>query len=144
MRWMIMPLRRYFDFSGRSRRLEYWMFTLFMFIVAIAWAIVFFLLGDAAGEGIDATREMNGAETAWVVLGCLLYLAILIPVLAVQVRRFHDQDKTGWLCLLSFIPYIGGLIVLVFMVLPGTKGENRFGDDPKDPFGAEEAADVFS
>ncbi|MDH4743050.1 DUF805 domain-containing protein [Sphingomonas sp. CBMAI 2297] len=144
MRWMIMPLRRYFDFSGRSRRLEYWMFALFLMLAVTAWAVVFFLLGDVTGDGIYATRQMNGAEITWVVLGILLYLAILIPAVAVQVRRFHDQDKTGWLCLLNFIPYIGGLIVLVFMLLPGTKGENRFGDDPKDPFGVEQAADVFS
>jgi uncharacterized membrane protein YhaH (DUF805 family) len=141
---MIMPLRRYFDFSGRSRRLEYWMFALFVTLVMIAWALAFVVLGKATGGGAYTTGEMNGAETAWVVVGILLYLAILIPAVAVQVRRFHDQDKTGWLCLLNFIPYIGGLIVLVFMVLPGTKGENRFGDDPKDPFGVEQAADVFS
>lgn len=139
-----MPLRRYFDFSGRSRRLEYWMFILFVFLAAFAWGIIFFLLGGMAREDISAPREMSGAETAWVVVVCLLYLAILIPALAVQVRRFHDQDRTGWLCLLNFIPYVGGLIVLVFMLLPGTKGENRFGDDPKDPHGAEQAADVFS
>lgn len=120
------------------------MFALFLMLAVTAWAVVFFLLGDVTGDGIYATRQMNGAEITWVVLGILLYLAILIPAVAMQVRRFHDQDKTGWLCLLNFIPYIGGLIVLVFMLLPGTKGENRFGDDPKDPFGVEQAADVFS
>ena len=144
MRWMTMPLRRYFDFSGRSRRLEYWMFVLFVFLAAFAWIIFLFLLGDVTGSDFRSSRVLNGAETAWVVVGCLLYLAILIPAIAVQVRRFHDQDRTGWLCLLNFIPYVGGLIVLVFMLLPGTRGENPFGDDPKDPHGAEQAADVFS
>jgi uncharacterized membrane protein YhaH (DUF805 family) len=51
----------------------------------------------------------------------------------VQVRRFHDQDKSGWFVLLSLIPFLGAIIVLVFMFLEGTKGPNRFGPDPKDP-----------
>jgi uncharacterized membrane protein YhaH (DUF805 family) len=57
-------------------------------------------------------------------------LAILVPSLAVQVRRFHDQDKSGWFILLGFIPAVGGLIVLVFMCLPGTPGSNQYGPDP--------------
>ena len=59
------------------------------------------------------------------------YLAIFIPMLAVQVRRFHDQDLSGWFILLGFIPYLGGLIMLVFMCIDGTPGPNRFGPDPK-------------
>jgi len=58
-------------------------------------------------------------------------LGVLIPNLAVQVRRFHDQDKSGWFVLLGLIPYIGGLILLVFMLFEGTRGSNRFGEDPK-------------
>lgn len=65
-----------------------------------------------------------------IVLGITL-LAIVIPSLAVQVRRFHDLDKSGWFILLNFIPYIGSIIVLVFMCMDGTRGPNRFGDDPK-------------
>ena len=61
----------------------------------------------------------------------LVGLAIIIPAIAVQVRRFHDQDKSGWFVLLNFVPYVGGIIVLVFMCLEGTKGENRYGPDPK-------------
>ena len=53
-----------------------------------------------------------------------------MPAIAVQVRRFHDQDKSGWFVLLGLIPYVGGLIVLVFMCLPGTPGPNRFGPRP--------------
>jgi uncharacterized membrane protein YhaH (DUF805 family) len=52
----------------------------------------------------------------------------------VQVRRLHDQDKSGWLILLSFIPYIGGLILLVLMLIDGTPGANRYGPDPKGRF----------
>ena len=67
MRWMTMPLRRYFDFSGRSRRLEYWMFVLFVFLAAFAWIIFLFLLGDVTGSDFRSSRVLNGAETAWVV-----------------------------------------------------------------------------
>ena len=58
-------------------------------------------------------------------------LVIFVPALAVQVRRFHDQDKSGWFVLLGFIPYLGALIVFVFMVLEGTRGPNQYGPDPK-------------
>jgi uncharacterized membrane protein YhaH (DUF805 family) len=72
----------------------------------------------------------------------LIYaVGVIVPSLAVQVRRFHDQDKSGWFLLLNFIPYVGGLIVLVFMCIEGTKGENRFGPDPK---GGEHLGKIFS
>ena len=138
MEWMLMPLRRYADFSGRSRRKEYWMFVLLIFIVAVALGLMtgsFTTVSDPADS-----VEMATWSSSSILLG-LFYLAILIPALAVQVRRFHDQDKTGWLVLLNFIPFIGGLIVLVFMCLEGTRGENRFGPDPKSD---ENIKDVFN
>jgi len=124
MEWMLMPLKRYADFSGRSQRKEYWMFFLGYMIVLVVLA----LLAGATG-GLDD----SGSGVGVIFLGILVLfvLAILIPSLAVQVRRFHDQDKSGWFVLLGFIPYVGGLIVLVFMCLEGTKGPNRFGPDPK-------------
>jgi uncharacterized membrane protein YhaH (DUF805 family) len=103
MEWMTLPLKRYADFSGRSRRKEYWMFILGVIIV-----------GGVYGP-----------------LTTLLFVAVLIPGIAVQVRRFHDQDKSGWFVLLGLIPLLGGIIVLVFMCLEGTNGPNRFGADPK-------------
>lgn len=138
MEWMFMPLRRYADFSGRSRRKEYWMFALLIVIVGVA-------LGLITGQFTTISDSTNAFEMAtWsstsILLG-LFYLAIFIPALAVQVRRFHDQDKTGWLVLLNFIPFIGGLIVLIFMCLDGTHGENRFGPDPKS---GENIKDVFN
>jgi uncharacterized membrane protein YhaH (DUF805 family) len=126
MEWMLMPLRRYADFSGRSRRKEYWMYVLGVLIVAIVLGIV---------EGILGLSGMIGG--VYGPLTTLFLLAIIIPSIAVQVRRFHDQDKSGWFVLLSLIPFVGGLIVLVFMCLEGTRGPNRFGPDPKDPAGAE-------
>ena len=129
MDWMMLPLRRYADFNGRSRRKEYWMFILGVIIVAVVLGVI---------EGAMGMSGMVGG--VYGPLTTLLLLAVLIPGIAVQVRRFHDQDKSGWFVLLGLIPLLGGLIVLVFMCLEGTKGPNRFGDDPKG--GA--AADTFS
>jgi uncharacterized membrane protein YhaH (DUF805 family) len=131
MEWMILPLKRYADFSGRSRRLEYWMFSLFIGLVVLGGVILAFALGATTwepGKGKDvappfATMAILGAVV-------IFYLLILIPAIAVQVRRFHDQDKSGWMILLNFIPYVGGIVVFVFMCLEGTPGANRFGPDP--------------
>lgn len=129
MEWMILPLKRYADFQGRSRRKEYWMFTLGVVIVAILVAFVEVALGLDGSVG-----DSYGPLTL------LLLLAIIIPGIAVQVRRFHDQDKSGWFVLIGLIPFVGSLIVFVFMCLAGTDGPNRFGPDPKDPH----AEDVFA
>ncbi len=130
MEWMLMPYRRYADFQGRSCRREYWMFTLLSIIIAFS-AVAVMLAGSAITD--------EGAGTAgplfWIGGAVILIwgLASIIPSLAVQVRRFHDQDRSGWMVLLGFIPYVGGIIVLVFMCLEGTRGANRFGADPLDP-----------
>lgn len=128
MDWMLMPLRRYADFSGRSRRKEYWMFALGVTLATIILCILAVLLGG----GLQGMAESGGwiAGPFLFVFG-IFWLALIVPAIAVQVRRFHDQDKSGWFVLLNFIPYIGGLIVLVFMFLEGTRGPNRFGPDPK-------------
>jgi uncharacterized membrane protein YhaH (DUF805 family) len=108
--WAFLPLQRYAQFAGRARRKEYWSYAALTSLCLLATLII------DGGFGL---------------LTGLLILAILIPSLAVQVRRFHDQDKSGWFILLSFIPYIGGLIILVFMCLEGTSGDNKYGPDPK-------------
>lgn len=113
MNWMLMPLHRYADFSGRSRRKEYWMFAL---AVIIAYAVA---------VGIDSMIGTGG------ILVGITALGLIVPSIAVAVRRFHDQDKSGWFVLLNFIPLVGGIIVLVFMCLEGTKGDNNYGADPK-------------
>lgn len=126
LEWMLLPLKRYADFSGRSRRKEYWMFVLGVFIAAILLSIV---------EGILGMSGMVGG--VYGPLTTIFLLAVIIPSIAVQVRRFHDQDKSGWMVLLAFIPILGGLAVLIFMCLEGTRGTNRFGPDPKDPASAQ-------
>lgn len=141
MYWMLLPLKRYADFSGRSRRKEYWMFNLAIVLTLIVLTVglmVLFDAGDAYGN-----REPSGAGLGLALIGGVAYLGIIIPHLAVQVRRFHDQDKSGWMSLLALIPYVGGLVILVFMCIEGTQGENRFGPDPKDPDGVDAAAEIF-
>lgn len=132
MEWMLMPLRRYADFEGRSRRLEYWMFYLFTLILGMVAGIV--LLAIAL-----LLYTMNFSESVMGMVLVPLYLvlfigcmALLVPTLAVAVRRFHDQDKSGWMILLALIPLVGGIIFLVFMCLEGTHGPNRYGPDPVD------------
>lgn len=139
LNWMILPYKRYFEFSGRSRRKEYWLFTLFYFLVSVAISIVFGTPSyEQAGFYAGFSTELSG--TGGMVQN-LFGLASLIPSLAVSVRRLHDQDRSGWLLLLIFIPLLGWFALFVLMCLNGTRGRNRFGPDPKNP--ADEA-DVFS
>ena len=115
---MFQPLDKYFDFSGRARRAEYWLFFLFYFVVS------FVLLFADGALGFSIQTLGLGA------LGLIFGLAMFIPGLAVAVRRLHDRDMRGWWMLLVFIPFLGLLALLIMFVLPGTKGSNRFGKDP--------------
>jgi len=126
MDWMLMPLRRYAQFSGRSQRKEYWMFVLGYVIVAVVLNIIEGILGLSGTVG-----GSNGPLTA------LFGLAILIPSIAVGIRRLHDTDRSGWWLLIALVPIIGAIVLLVFFVSDGTRGPNRFGPDPKDPGQAE-------
>ena len=112
---------RYADFNGRARRSEYWYFVLFSLLVNLALYILTFVLG-----AMNETLAVIGFG-----LICIYALAVIIPTLAVGVRRLHDTDKTGWLYLLILIPIIGPIILLVFFVTEGTRGTNKYGADPK-------------
>jgi uncharacterized membrane protein YhaH (DUF805 family) len=141
MEWMIVPFRRYFDFSGRSRRKEYWMFTLFNLVVYVVLVVIGLLGVPWKGMSEGAANPQPGIAL-WLALGLagVYFLASVIPSIAVTVRRFHDQDMSGWFYFLRFIPYVGGIVLIVFMCIQGTKGENRFGFDPL----GGGAADVFN
>ncbi len=119
MEWYLKVLKNYADFNGRARRKEYWMFTLFNFLICLVLEI--------AGIGL-----MKGGIGAIFLIAMGLYtLGILIPSLAVSVRRLHDTDRSGWWLLIALVPLVGGLILLVFMILEGTQGPNQYGSDPK-------------
>ncbi|MCC7266699.1 MAG: DUF805 domain-containing protein [Caulobacteraceae bacterium] len=130
MNLMFQPLRKYADFQGRARRSEFWLFWLFTFVVSFVLQIV----GGMMGAGGDPTAMYSSPVMIVLLLFCL---AILIPSIAVAIRRLHDTDRSGWWLLIGLIPIIGALVLLVFYVLPGTVGANKFGEDPK---GGEAAA----
>jgi len=130
MEWMTMALKRYVDFEGRSQRKEYWMFQLFQALVYLVLLAI--LLAGLPWAEMDQPNAQPG-PLFWLGLGLIIVFALgtMLPNIAVTVRRFHDQDQSGWLYLLNFIPYVGGIVVFVFMCLDGTAGENKFGPDPK-------------
>lgn len=113
--WMLMPLRRYADFEGRSSRKEFWMFLLFTNLVAAAIFVFGAVVSPDLGIGLLA----------------LGFLGVLVPFIAVQVRRFHDQGKSGWFALFNLIPYVGILVILGFMLIDGTADDNQYGAGPK-------------
>ncbi|MFU7529439.1 DUF805 domain-containing protein [Qipengyuania sp. ASV99] len=143
MEWMLLPLKRYADFSGRSRRMEYWMFALMNFVIAMVLMgpFVFSMIGAAADPmTVDADPFAAVGTLGTIGLGIygLYALAIIVPSIAVVVRRLHDRDMSGWwylgVMVASLIPLVGliaSIAFLVLMFLPGTPGPNRFGPDPK-------------
>lgn len=143
MEWMIMPLKRYADFQGRSRRMEYWMFALMNFVISMVLVgPTMFSIFAAAGDPTSYEADPFAAVGTLGMLGLGIYglyaLAILIPSIAVVVRRLHDRDMSGWWYLgfivASIVPFVGfiaSIAFIVIMFLPGTPGPNRFGPDPK-------------
>lgn len=111
MAWYLEALRKYADFNGRARRTEYWAFVLINFLIILGGTF----LADTLGFGGS-------------LLG-LYVLAMIIPSLAVTVRRLHDTNKSGWWLLLSFVPF-GNLILLIFTLLDGDYGPNQYGNPP--------------
>jgi uncharacterized membrane protein YhaH (DUF805 family) len=127
MQEIFTPFLRYADFTGRSSRMEYWLFSLFNFIIII------FLAAGFAGS-LMANRGLTGmSDSALNFLTIFIFwmVATFIPGLAVTVRRLHDINLSGWFYLVSLIPYIGGLILFVMMLIDGTQGPNTYGPDPK-------------
>ena len=120
MKWYLKVLKQYADFRGRARRTEYWMFALFNFIFIILAAIIDNILGLTFGE------------LPYGVFYFLYALVVLIPGLAVGVRRLHDVGKSGWMMLIALIPIVGAIWLLVLMVTDSTVGENQYGQNPKE------------
>ena len=112
MSWYLEVLRKYAVFNGRARPKEYWYFALFNIIISIALAV------------IDAITGIG-------LLGGLYTLVVLIPSIAVSVRRLHDTDRNGCWLLIALIPLIGAIVLLVLMVQDGKPGENQYGSNPK-------------
>jgi uncharacterized membrane protein YhaH (DUF805 family) len=110
-------MRRYFDFKGRSTRGQFWLFTLaFVIMALVAWVLDSSLLGSSP-------EEPGFFRPA-------LYLTHFVPSLAVNVRRLHDTDRSGWWVLVGIIPIFGQVMMIIWLCAGSTPGANRFGDQP--------------
>ncbi|MCQ2232584.1 MAG: DUF805 domain-containing protein [Paludibacteraceae bacterium] len=121
MEWFIKCLKNYANFNGRARRKEYWMFTLFYTLLYLpVYAITMFA----------TSQELLSLALIANLLMMVIALGLLLPALAVQVRRLHDINKSGWWILLGFVP-LANFALLYFTLKEGDKGENLYGPDPK-------------
>ena len=116
--WAKRPLQKYADFSGRAPRAEYWWFILGE-IIALIIAVV-----------IDNVIGTDFGETGYGVVYLLVALGLLVPGLAVGVRRLHDTGRSGWWLFIALIPLIGAIVLLIFFVSEGTNGPNEYGPNP--------------
>lgn len=121
MHWYFAVVGKYATFAGRARRKEYWMFALVNFVICVALAIAgMVMLG----------KSQNSALVMDAVLGVYLLL-ILLPSLAVTVRRLHDTGRSGWWFWIQLVPFVGPIVLFVFTVLDGTPGTNAYGPSAK-------------
>jgi uncharacterized membrane protein YhaH (DUF805 family) len=144
MEWAIMPLRKYADFGGRARRKEYWSFVL-LYVAAFV-----------AASLLDMAAGLRGMVGPYGPFTALVLIVLLLPAVAVAIRRLHDIDRSGWWLLAAYGPLIlstalslagivqpvlamilllvaaaGSILLIVFLATDGTKGPNRYGNDPK-------------
>jgi uncharacterized membrane protein YhaH (DUF805 family) len=109
-------IKNYAGFSGRAGRREYWMFFLIYMLIYIGLAILTAVMPKMLG-------------TIFGILTAVFLLGMLVPTIAVGVRRMHDTDHSGWWLLLSIVP-LAGLYVLYLLIIEGTSGPNKFGESP--------------
>jgi uncharacterized membrane protein YhaH (DUF805 family) len=119
MNWYLQALKKYADFSGRARRREYWFFVLFNIIISIVLTVCDVVLGT-----------YNAAASIGILTG-IYTLAVLIPGIAVSVRRLHDTGRSGWWLLIVLVPLIGWIVLLIFMLIDSQPGQNAYGPSPK-------------
>ena len=119
MSWYLKVLKEYAVFSGRARRKEYWFFILFNILASGALSIVDVLVGT------------QNTELGVGLLSGIYALAVLIPSIAVTVRRLHDTERSGWWLLIVLVPIVGGIVLLVFMLIDSQPSANKYGPSPK-------------
>lgn len=129
MYWFKKCLKQYADFQGRARRMEYWMFNLFVFLISMAFVLLIVFAAIAAGPSEDGSTPITVAllGVVWV----LFSLGMFIPNLAVLIRRLHDIGKSGWFFFISFVPFVGGIVLLIFLLMDSKPGDNQYGPNPK-------------
>ncbi|MFV0471428.1 MAG: DUF805 domain-containing protein [Paludibacteraceae bacterium] len=126
MNWYLKVLQHFADFTGRARRKEFWMFILFNFIFSLVAMGLDNVLGTKMAMPGDYSHAFAGGY-----INMLYSLVVLIPTIAVTVRRLHDIGKSGVYFFIAFIPLIGGIWLLVLMIKEGQRGDNQYGSDPK-------------
>ena len=119
MNWYLQALKKYTVFTGRARRMEYWFFVLFNILISAALSVVDYFTGTYSADYHTG------------LLGGLYSLGVLLPAIAVTVRRLHDTGRSGWWILIALVPVIGGIVLLIFMVLDSQPGDNKYGPSPK-------------
>lgn len=112
--WYFEVIKKYAVFGGRAHRKEYWIFNLYNIIILLALGFIEGLFGSPG------------------IIGVLYSLAVLIPGLAVQVRRLHDTNRSGWWLFIAFVPIIGVIIIFIFMLQDSQTGDNEYGPNPKE------------
>jgi uncharacterized membrane protein YhaH (DUF805 family) len=122
MNWYLEVLKKYAMFSGRARRSEYWVFALFNTIIMVALQIFVSIM---AGMNSDMGAGLFG------ILYFVYVLAVLVPSIAVTIRRLHDTGRSGWWLLLGLIPLVGAIVLLIFLVTDSLPQENQYGSNPK-------------
>ena len=125
--------KKYATFSGRAGRSEYWWWALITFIVSVVLLVPAYVLGITTSS--DGGRTPGAAAIPLIILMIIFYLAIFVPNLALTVRRLHDAGYSGWLVLLGLVPYLGGLILLIFAVLPSSPAGVKYDPVPATPYG---------
>lgn len=122
MNWFLDVIKnKYATFTGRARRQEFWMYVLVVVIIEIVLSILGGILGSISGA----------LGTIISVIGGLFGLAILVPTLALWMRRLHDTGKSGWWLLISLVPVVGSIVLLIFALLDSQPGDNQYGPNPK-------------
>jgi uncharacterized membrane protein YhaH (DUF805 family) len=119
MNWFVSGLKRYAVFRGRAGRPEYWYFTLIYFLVALVLGALDFIAGT------------YNPESGTGLFSSIFAIVLLIPVLAVTVRRLHDTGRSGWWLLIGLLPLIGFIVLLIFTLQRGTAGANAYGEGPE-------------
>ncbi len=119
MNWYLKALQNYVTFSGRAQRAEYWFFVLFNLLITFGLGMI---------DGVIGTFDpVSGSG----LLSSLYTLAVLLPGLAVSVRRLHDTGRSGWWILIALVPILGFIVLIIFFVQDSEEGANRFGTNPK-------------
>lgn len=129
MTYLFGPFRRSMDFRSRAMRRELWAFTLLFVILQVGIFAGSAVLSAFVYPTIKADRD---PLFFWAMRSmAIVAILFVLPMLAVQVRRLHDLGRSGWFVLLHALPLVGSLVLTVMMLLPGKRGSNAYGPDPR-------------